>query len=93
MYKLTLSKDERSAIDWIGNRYNHGNDFYSLLIQCDYDGYNTSEAWTNAEELTFFIPEHIAWEINDLLSDRDYALDCFSGDFAAKLINFCLEIV
>lgn len=88
MYTLTLTKEERKAIDWIGNRYNHGDDFYNLLMKCVFEGY-----WDFNEDITFLIPEHIAWMINKSFEDEEYTFSCFSKDFASKLINFCMTIV
>lgn len=30
-YKLTLSRDERRAIDFVGGRYAHGDDLFMLI--------------------------------------------------------------
>lgn len=32
MYRLTLSRDERRAFDWVGNRYSSSGDDVSLIL-------------------------------------------------------------
>lgn len=83
MYTLTLTHEERKAIDWVGHRYSNGDDFYHLLIlECDYDN-----DWDFDGDVEFRIPEHIAWEICKL------EWPCFSKDFVEKLVSFCERMV
>ena len=35
MYNLLLTSAERSAIDWIGDRYDHGDDLRGHLTECE----------------------------------------------------------
>ncbi len=35
MYSLTLTREDRKAIDWIGDRYAHGSDLKRLLWNND----------------------------------------------------------
>ncbi len=85
MYELTLTFDERRAIDWIGHRYFHGDDLYELLSDC-YDG---EVVWDDPEDITFAIPEHVAWEIRDGIG----ALECFNDELKFKFLVFCDEVV
>jgi len=94
MYKLTLTHAERSAIDWIGNRYAHGDDLYELLIAC----VQTSNApddgddiWGSVYDITFQIPEHVAWVIREIV-ERDN-LACFAPELVDKMRDFCDTIV
>ena len=101
MYKLTLTKSERDAIDWIGNRYSTGDDFYKLLSNCkqfiidpetgapDYD----FDDWDCKWDITFEVPEHIAWSIRELFEDEDMLFPCFAPEFVEKLVKFYDEIV
>lgn len=90
MYQLTLSYEERRAIDWIGDRYAHGEDLYWWLTECkrypDYD-------WDERADITFLVPEYIAWEIDDIGVESYYMWDCFSDKLKNKLNDFCNSIV
>jgi|APSaa5957512622_1039677.scaffolds.fasta_scaffold35730_3 hypothetical protein len=94
MYKLTLTSDERKAIDWIGYRYSNGDDLYNLLMA---DATKTIGlgAWDEDKDITFLIPENIAWEIRDNAEKEDgdfvYNFPCFDNDLSRKMINFCLD--
>lgn len=88
MYKLTLTKSERSAIDWIGDRYSHGHDLYKLLLTCPSD-----EQWDSHGDVTYQIPEHVAWQIGEMGESDNYTWACFSADLAGKLTDLCMEIV
>lgn len=84
-------------MDWVGNRYGHGDELYRLLLNCDVisskPGDWTSELWTSNYDLTFFIPENVAWSIQRIAEEGGYHWDCLSPDFASKLTSFCQSIV
>ena len=86
MYKLTLTKKERNAIDWIGYRYSHGDELYHELIMCDHEG-----EWGDEGDIEFSIPEPEAWLIQELIEQDGLA--CFSPEFREKLFKFAGEIV
>lgn len=86
-YSLTLTKGERRAIDWIGGRYEHGEDFYRLLS----DVMPEDAEWDEGEDITFTIPEYKAWEIKDLLNDSLF--DCFAPSLVEKIRRFLDRIV
>jgi len=65
MYTLTLTADERRAFDWVGDRYNSGK-VASLLRDCIPE----DREWSDDGDITFTIPEHIAWEINELAEEE-----------------------
>ena len=50
MYTLTLTRPERAAIDWIGDRYSHGHDLYLQLCRADW---GDAEGWDDQEPITF----------------------------------------
>jgi hypothetical protein len=92
MYQLILTAGERKAIDWIGNRYGHGTDLYKLLwSKC-----NSAPAdadWDSKDDITFAIPENVAWQIGELGEECEYRWDCFAPELAKKLTDLCMAIV
>jgi hypothetical protein len=95
MYELTLTKADRDAIDWIGNRYWHGSDLFDLLVTCDTDQDDHPELapWQTDGDVTFKIPESVAWEMRDKANEIDWLFDCFSDEFSQKLTDFLLVVV
>ncbi len=92
MYALTLTAGERKALDWIGNRYAHGDDLYRLLWgKCKATPDDAD--WDDSRPITFAVPEHVAWQIRDMGEDCDYCWDCFADPLCDKLNTFCGEIV
>lgn len=91
MYKLTLTRPERMAIDGVGHRYSHGDLLYAKLCTCDCDPDN--KQWNDDVDLTFTVPEHVAWEINDIGEESNFLWDCFSHELANKLNEWCGHIV
>jgi hypothetical protein len=88
MYTLTLTADERRAFDWVGDRYNSCK-FADLLIGCIPE----NREWDDDGDITFQIPEHVAWEIKELVEEEGYSWACFARTLAAKLSDFCWGIV
>ena len=70
MYSLTLTADERRAFDWVGDRYNSGK-VADLLLDCIPEDVE----WGDDGEITFQIPEHVAWEIRELAEEEDHSWD------------------
>ena len=94
MYSLLLTKDERSAIDWIGNRYDHGDDLKGLLTECEMtadDVESEDIEWSGDYEIEFTVPEHVAWAINEIVDNG--SLECFSIDLVCKLLYFANSVV
>lgn len=87
MYELTLSQFERQAMDWIGDRYEHGTDLANLLIE----HLPNDTEWCNSSSITFKIPEHKAWEIKELIDNS--LLECIDTNFAMNLLNFAGRVV
>jgi hypothetical protein len=92
MYKLTLTHDERQAIDWIGNRYGHGDDLFFLLIH-NCQTLPSNADWFEEGNITFNIPEYVAWNIYAIGEECNFLWDCFVEELSAKLTNFCDNIV
>jgi len=88
MYSLTLTADERRAFDWVGDRYNSGK-VADLLVDC----FPEDREWGDDADITFHIPEHVAWQINELAEEEDYSWACFAPSLAAKLNDLCWGIV
>lgn len=95
MYKLTLSHDERKAIDWVGYRYDNG-DYLRNLIEEGMSQNNPEydcDFWNNTGDIEFHIPENIAAAIKYIADENNYIWPCFSPEFSTKLNNFCEQIV
>lgn len=90
-YQLTLTQSERSAFDWVGNRYCGGDVSRLLLTRCQRSP--EIAEWDQPGEITFVVPEHIAWEIRDLAEEEDILWPCFAPALTAKLNEFCFRIV
>ena len=88
MYSLTLTADERRAFDWVGSRYNSGK-VADLLLDC----LPVDREWSDEGDISFVIPEHVAWEINELAEEEGYAWECFAPSLAGKLNDLCWGIV
>jgi hypothetical protein len=88
MYSLTLTADKRRAFDWVGDRYNSG-EVADLLMDCIPE----DREWDDDGQITFQIPEHVAWEIDQLAEEEGYSWACFAPALAAKLNEFCRGIV
>lgn len=83
MYQLTLTMEERRAFDWVGDRY-ESYDVYKLLLDC------TDAEWDSNMDITFNIPEHIAWAIEDA---HDPSWACFADELKEKLNNFLASVI
>lgn len=97
MYKLTLTPAERRVINWIGDRYRHGHELYSLLCRGDWtveDG-ELSADWDCANDLTISLSENVSWEVRDLIEDtfNETGLACFDDSLRFKLYDFTNVIV
>jgi hypothetical protein len=88
MYKLTLTADDYSALEWIGHRYSHGDDLLSILNKCQYewaDGLACNKAYQ--------IPEHLAWELQEKINADDLACIDPRSDLYRKLRAFADNII
>lgn len=92
MYHLTLTSNERKALDWVGGRYAHGHDLYKLLW-VESTATPDDADWDADCDIAFAIPEHIAWRINEIGEECEHRWDCFSPDLAVKLNSLCESIV
>jgi len=90
MYELILTAGERAAFDWVGDRYNAGA-IADILRDCIK---NEESSWGMPYvDVTFAIPEHKAWEIQELAREEEFSFPCFSDELRAKLCDFCEAIV
>jgi hypothetical protein len=85
---LTLTADERQAFDWVADRYNSGK-VADLLIECIPE----DREWSDDGDIRVLIPEHVAWEINELAEEEGYSWACFAQVLVGKLNAFCWGIV
>jgi len=60
MCSLMLAPEERRAFDWVGDRYSSGK-VADLVLDC----ISADRAWSDDADITFPIPEHVAWEIRE----------------------------
>jgi hypothetical protein len=88
MYSLSLTSDERQAFDWVGSRYNSGK-VADLLLDCMPE----DREWSDDGDISFDLPEAIAWEINQLAEKEGYSWPCFGRDLVEKLNELCWGIV
>lgn len=82
MYRLTLTREERRAIDWIGHRYAHGDDLFDILI----DFVVGEQEWCELGDMTFEIPESSVEGIRRIIDEDNLA--CFSTSLVEKLMVF-----
>lgn len=85
MYKLTLTRSERMAIDWVGDRDWNGDELSRCLLG---SFANPDQEWGDDGDMTFFIPEHDAWDMLALYEDNRRLIPHFSSEFRAKLEDF-----
>lgn len=88
MYSLTLTKAEREAFDWIGDRYAAGA-VATVLTDC----LSPDDCWDQDGDVTFPIPEHKAWEIKNLAEEEQCSWPCFPPELSAKMNDFIAGIV
>ena len=94
MYNLLLTTDERSAIDWIGYRYDHGDNLKGLLTECEMiaDEVESEDIeWSGDYDIEFTVPEHVAWAINEIIDNGNF--ECFSIELVRKLLDFANSVV
>lgn len=90
MYTLILTEDELSALRWNGYRYYCGDalieDLQSAHLPIDTD-----------DGTMFCIPEHIAWDIREALSEETEEFSCsfpnIGGTLEHKLMEFVDSII
>jgi hypothetical protein len=88
MYSLILTDDERRAFDWVGDRYNSGK-VADLLMDCIPE----DREWGDDGDITFQIPEHVTWGIDEPAKEEGYSWACIAPALAGKLNGFCWSIV
>ncbi len=87
MHTLTLTMEERQAIDWVGHRYSNGDDLFDLLQECN------EEEWDIDSDITFTLPSNtlaeIAQNARDEDGDHQFNFPCFSDELTDKLRAVC----
>ena len=88
-YRLTLTRAERDAFDWVGDR-NAAGEIARILGDCP----ESPEAgWDDEGPVTFAVSEVSAWRIRDLAEAEDFAWPCFDAELAERLDAFLAAIV
>lgn len=92
MYTLTLNQDDRRAIDWIGDRYSHGNDLKRVLVDEAVTAV-PDQVWESDLSITYHLPESKAWQVKEIVEDGN--LDCINPDshLAVQLTRLVMAIV
>lgn len=90
LYQLLLTKDERKAFDWVGERYSSSGYDMAQLIQ---EGIPIESSWDDAGDITFSIPEHVAWEMQELAESEDFGFPCLADSLVSKLWSFFDSLV
>ncbi len=92
MYTITLRKDDRRAIDWVGDRYGHGTDLRRVL-EGEAVTAVPDQGWESDLAITYHLPEHLAWEVKAIVEEGN--LDCINLDsnLAVQLTRLVLAIV
>ena len=88
LYTLTLTRPERQAFNMVEGRYNE-TDVMDFLVEC----LPANRGWNDDGDITFRIPEHIAWEIDQLAKEEQNTWPMFNDELANKLNGFLLTIV
>jgi len=81
-YSLTLTCEERKAIEWVGFRDWNGDEFRSILeggMGPDYDG----DEWYSDDEFKFKLSEADAWTIRECA--EEYGIPHFADSLASKV--------
>ena len=87
-YTLTLSLAERRAIDWIGDRYAHGNELYSLLwARCEQTPDDAD--WDDPRPIDFTFTPKRAHDLTTIRDDDQGHWTCFAPEFAKKFDELC----
>lgn len=89
MYTISLTAEERRAFDWIGDRYTTGDAVSRLLCEC----MGEDDEWSQDGDITFRVPEHMAWQIAELAEAEDGLWPCFAAALRNKMQSFVEAIV
>lgn len=84
MYSLTLSKEERSAFDWVGNRYTNGDAMWNVLTDYLPEGVE----WLDDGAITFELPLEAVQALKRLAQQENNLWPCFSNRLKYKMIAF-----
>lgn len=92
-YSLTLTHDERRAIDWVGHRYSNGDRLYLALQHIDVKSTPDEADWDHAVDITYNLPEHIAWRIQEIAEEDNGLWPCFGSALTEKMNALLNSIV
>lgn len=89
-YSLTLTREERKAIDWVGYRDWNGDELRSILeggTGPEYDG----NEWYSDDEFTFKLSEADAWTVRECAEED--GIPHFADSLATKIVELIESIV
>lgn len=91
-YQLTLTHEERAAIDWVGHRDRNGDELYRALWLNSQIVSPVDEdlLWIDKVDITVDVPEHVAWEVAEII---DAGLPHFAPGLVTKLQEWRGKIV
>lgn len=93
-YEITLTREERKAIDFIGYRYSNGNQLRDLLIEGHEDPEEiTPERWDSDEDITFNVSKINALDIRQNAADEEGSFPLFSDELVMKMFEFIEKII
>jgi hypothetical protein len=88
-YNLTLTRDERAALDWTGDASAAGAIHY-LLLWLESAVEPEDADWDSADPITFTMSEHVACSVRAIVEG---GLDCLSAPLVRKFQRFSAQIV
>lgn len=86
-YTLTLTADERAALDWVGGRYAGSSAVRSIVSGV------VGDAWDSPDDVAAEISESQAWEISEAASTDDGHWPCLDRELRDKLDDLVDSIV
>lgn len=86
MYTLTLTREDRKAIDWVGYRNWNGTDLYRLLwASCDATPNDID--WDGDGDITFTISDRVMWDIRENWEFEGRIISHFDDILKGKVIS------
>lgn len=89
-YSLTLTRPDRRAIDWIGDRFASGNDLYhALWAPCEQ--IPSDADWDDRRNIVFILTAKDAHRVTEIRDECEGGWPCFASELAEKLDDLCSD--